>query len=316
MRTTQILVADLGGTHARFLLTGDTRRFTPDAPLELPSADFSDMDSLVTQALKRLRLGDGTGVRAMLAVAGPVREDRAKLTNLSWSIDAAALKQRFGFASVGVLNDLAAAAWALSDGAPQDVKTLREGRNQGRSLVISVSTGVGTAYWSKSGHQVHVDAAEGGHAGFAAADDWSLGFLKELQRQHGTRISWERVLSGSGLAALDAHLRGGDALAAAEVTRRAKAGEATALNSVARYARLLGAFAGDLVLAAPAPGGVWLMGGVLEGLGPVFDGAGFLRGFGDKGRLSPQLVGVPVHLTVDDGLGLRGAWVRARQAED
>jgi glucokinase len=315
MRTTQILVADLGGTHARFLLTGETERFLPGAPLELPSADFSDMDSLVAEALQRLKLRDGSGVRAMLAVAGPVREGRAKLTNLSWSIDAAALKQRFGFESVGVLNDLAAAAWALSDSAPQDAKALREGRPQGRCVVISVSTGVGTAYWSRSTDAVWVDAAEGGHMGFAAMDDRSLGFLKDLQRQHGTRISWERVLSGSGLAALDAHLRGGEALAAAEVTRRAKAGEAAALKSVAHYTRLLGAFAGDLVLAAPATGGVWLMGGVLAGLGAAFDGAGFLQGFGDKGRLSSQLAGVPVHLTADDGLGLRGAWVRARHQQ-
>ncbi len=315
MQTGKILVADLGGTHARFLLAADHERgFAEGRPLELPSADYPDFDSLVSDALQRLKVADGGGVQAMFAAAGPVREGRVKLTNLSWNIDAAILKARFGFQKAGVLNDLAAAAWALSDNPPQDAKTLRDGASEGRCLVISVSTGVGTAYWSKSAGDVWVDAAEGGHAGFAADEDWSLEFLRYLQRQHGTRISWERVLSGSGLAALDAQLRG-ESLAAAEVTRRAKAGEAQALKTVGHYSQLLGAFAGDLVLAAPAPGAVWLMGGVLAGLGPAFDGAGFLQGFGDKGRLSSQLAGAPVHLTADDGLGLRGAWVLARRQQ-
>jgi glucokinase len=316
MQARKILVADLGGTHARFLLTADHERgFAEGTPLELPSADYPDFDSLVKDALQKLKITDAGGMQAMFAAAGPVHEGRVKLTNLSWNIDAAALTARFGFQKTGVLNDLAAAAWALSDSPPQDAKPLREGPREGRCLVISVSTGVGTAYWSKSADEVRVDAAEGGHTGFAADEDWALAFLRYLQRQHGTRISWERVLSGSGLAALDTQLRGGEALAAAEVTRRAKAGEAQALKTVGHYSQLLGAFAGDLVLAAPAPGGVWLMGGVLAGLGPAFDGAGFLQGFGDKGRLSSQLAGVPVHLTADDGLGLRGAWVLARRQQ-
>ncbi|HEY1771682.1 MAG TPA: ROK family protein [Gammaproteobacteria bacterium] len=313
MPTTKILVADLGGTHARFLLSGDPEHFSSDGLLELPSADFKDMDSLVAEALKRLKLDGGEGVHAMIAVAGPVHEGRAKLTNLSWSIDAAQLKQRFGFASAGVLNDLAAAAWALSDGPPSQHRELRRGDGHGRHVVISVSTGVGTAYWSKTDDKVQVDAAEGGHAGFAAMDEWSQGLLKDLQRQHGTRISWERVLSGTGLAAMDAHLRQGETLAAAEVTRRAKAGEAAAKDTVQHYSQLLGAYAGDLVLAAPATGGVWLMGGVVAGLGPAFDGEAFLKGFDDKGRLSGQLARVAVQLTSDDRLGLRGAWVLARQ---
>jgi glucokinase len=313
MQVRKILVADLGGTHARFLLAADHERgFTEGTPLELPSADYPDFDSLVSDALQRLKIPDGGGMQAMFAAAGPVREGRVKLTNLSWNIDAAALKARFGFRKAGVLNDLAAAAWALSDSPPQDAKPLRDGPREGRCVVISVSTGVGTAYWSKSAGDVQVDAAEGGHTGFAAMDEWALGFLNDLQRRHGTRVSWERVLSGSGLAALDAYLRGGEALAAAEVTRRAKTGEAAALKSVAQYTRLLGAFAGDLVLAGPATGGVWLMGGVLAGLGSCFDGEAFLKGFDDKGRLSGQLAGVAVQLTSDDRLGLRGAWVLAR----
>jgi glucokinase len=54
---------------------------------------------------------------------------------------------------------------------------------------------------------------------------------------------------------------------------------------------------------------------VLAGLGTAFDGQGFLQGFDDKGRLSSHLAGVPVHLTSDDRLGLKGAWVLARRGQ-
>lgn len=310
-QASQILVADLGGTHARFLLASPTGPFDPTAPLELPSADYTDIDSLVGDALQRLKITEPAKTQAMLAVAGPVQDGRAKLTNLSWSIDAAVLKQRFGLTQVGVLNDLAAAAWALSDSKPQDARVIKDGQSEGRCTVISVSTGVGTAYWSKSGEDVRVDAAEGGHMAFPVDEAWSQPFLRSLRAQHGSRISWERVLCGSGFAALDAVLRGGKPLAAAEVTQRAKAGETTALDTVRHYTRMLGAFAGDLVLGAPAPGGVWIMGGVAAGLGAAFDAKSFQEGFGDKGRLSARMTGVPVYLTADDWLGLRGARVLA-----
>lgn len=309
MQAHETLTADIGGTHARFMYGAVTEH---GKLVELASRDYSGIDALIEAGLQRLGV-QARGSDAVLSLAGPIRQGKTTLTNLGWRIDAAALKRDLGFRDVALLNDLEAAAWALSDALPSDRWELRSGDGEGRHVVISVSTGVGTAYWHKIGGEVQVDAAEGGHVGFAAMDEWTQGLLKALQQQHGTRISWERVLSGSGLAAMDAHLRGGERLEAAEVTRRAKAGEAIAIRTVHHYSQLLGAFAGDLVLAGPATGGVWLMGGVLAGLGDRFDGEAFLKGFDDKGRVSGQLAQVAVQLTGDDRLGLRGAWVLAHR---
>ncbi|HEX7965450.1 MAG TPA: ROK family protein [Gammaproteobacteria bacterium] len=296
-----LLAADIGGTRARFRHAGGV--------LELGTRDYPHIEALLAAVFGRLYIGPGADV--VLAVAGPAQGGRARLTNLDWECDGAALRRRFGFNRLVLMNDLEAAAHTLAEQPPADAAVLHAGAAAGRQAVVSVSTGLGVAYWSRSGGMLHVEAAEAGHTGFAPGEAWEAEFLRALEAQHPGRVSWERVLSGAGLAALDAHLRQEPAASPAEVVQRARTGDEAAVAAVWRYSRLLGVFAGDLVLAAPAPGGVWLMGGVLAGLGALFDTPAFLQGFTAKGRLSPQLAQVPVRRTADDHLGLTGAWLTA-----
>jgi glucokinase len=124
-------------------------------------------------------------------------------------------------------------------------------------------------------------------------------------------VSWERVLSGSGLAELDSYLRDGEYNDARTVVQRANAGSTTAKRAIRLFSNMLGVFCGDMVLAAPATGGVWLAGGVLAGIDYLFDKQAFLEGFHAKGRLAEQMQGIPVQWTRDAELGLRGAWLTA-----
>lgn len=296
-----LLAADIGGTHARFRHAGRA--------LELTTRDYGGMDSLLAAALEQLKL-EGAGLDAALAVAGPVQGNHANLTNLGWRCELEPLRTRFGFRRLAFLNDLEAAARAVAERPPQ-ARLLRAGIAAGRAALISVSTGLGVAYWSRPGGALHVESSEAGHAGFAPGEAWDAQFLRALEQQQVGRVSWERVLSGAGLASLDSYLRQAPALSPEEVVRHAREGDEHALAAVRRLSHLAGVFAGDLVLAAPARGGVWLMGGVLAGLGDLFDGEAFLRGFDAKGRLSPQLAQVPVQLTAEDRLGLEGAWLTA-----
>jgi glucokinase len=306
-----ILVADIGGTRARFLQGADAANVTT---LELSTRDHPDFITLLVAALSRLGGAERSRTDAVLAVAGPVQRASATLTNLGWVIDADELRQRFGFRRVTLINDLEAAARALADGPPAAATVLHAGDADAsqRSAVISVSTGLGVAYWTRHAGGLQVEASEAGHMGFAPSDAWEMEFMSALKRQHAGRVSWERVLSGDGLALLDAHMRGAEVRTPAEVTRQACAGEAAAVGATRHYSRLLGSFAGDLALGAPALGGVWLMGGVLAGLGSCLDRQQFLEGFDAKGRLRPRLAYVPVCMTDDDRLGVRGAWAAAQ----
>ena len=305
-----ILTADIGGTHARFL-QGDADGH--GKPTDFDSGDYPDVAALVEAGLQRLGM-QARGSDAVLSLAGPIRHGRVTLTNLSWVIDAKALQERFGFRHVALLNDLEAAAWCLASAPPAPDLVLREGVAEAgtRHAVISASTGLGTAYWTHFAGKLQVQAAEAGHSGFAPNADWQVELLLSLQKRYGERVSWERVLSGSGLSLLEAQLRRGEASDAPEVVRRAKAGEAAALTAVRRYSEMLGMFAGDLALSAPASGGIWFMGGVLAGLGTLLGREEFLRGFDAKGRLSAQVAKLPLRVTWGDDLGIRGAWYAAR----
>ena len=305
-----ILTADIGGTHARFLHnTADGHGDLAD----FDTRDFPDAVALVEAGLQRLGM-QPRGTDAVLSLAGPIRHGRVTFTNLSWVIDAKVLQERLGFRHVALLNDLEAAAWCLASDPPAPSLVLRDGVAEPgtRHAVISASTGLGTAYWSQFDGALQVQAAEAGHTGFAPNEAWQVEFLLSLQKHFGERVSWERVLSGSGLALLEAHLRKGEATSAPEVVLRAKSGETAAVTALRRYCHMLGMFAGDLALSAPATGGIWFMGGVLAGLGTLLDRDEFLRGFDAKGRLSAQVAHLPLRVTWADDLGIRGAWHAAR----
>src|SRR5690348_10404233 len=141
MQAHETLTADIGGTHARFTRGG---AMPQGKPVELKSGDYPNADELVATALDRLG-ADGRGSDLVLSLAGPVRSGKVKLTNLGWDIDAEALKHRFGFRQVALLNDLEAAAYALAEEAPQPSRVLRDGQSapDARHVVISVSTGLG-----------------------------------------------------------------------------------------------------------------------------------------------------------------------------
>ncbi|MEX0900974.1 MAG: ROK family protein [Gammaproteobacteria bacterium] len=293
------LAADLGGTHARFALQAASLRC-----IDLPARDFASLDAALAAALAAFDIDDAHGIDAVLAVAGPVRGSTAAFTNLDWSADPDALRARFGFASLRLLNDVECAARAAAAALPNDVVAVHPGprRDDGRHVLISVGTGLGVAYW----HHSSVEASEAGHSGFAPATEWDHAFLADVCGD-GRRASWERVLSGPGLARVGTFVAGAPYEDGAEVTQHAAQGDPLATDAVKRFSRLLGTFAGDLVLAAPVTGGVLLAGGVLAGLGPHFDAAEFIAGFRDKGAMAGLPATLPVWRTADGTLALRGA---------
>ena len=129
---------------------------------------------------------------------------------------------------------------------------------------------------------------------------------KLAAREHG-RASWERLLSGPGLALFDAvERRDGQPDLPARIAERARAGDPVAARAARAFARTVGEFAGDLCLALCAWGGVYFTGGVLRGLGRGLDLAALREGFVDKGRLSARLRTVPLLQVLAGDLAARG----------
>lgn len=311
------LVADVGGTRARFALSDGPGRI--GRCIELSSREQPPA-ALLRQALQALAPEGGVS-EARLAVAGPVESGAARLTNLPWRYDAAELAAETALRHVELVNDFAAVAQALPLLRPEDRRLLAgpsEGRPDAALAVLGPGTGLGLAAAVPDGvGGWAVVAGEGGHVTLPArnAAEWAI-----LQALGGRldHVSAERLCSGPGLealyAVLDEPARGRERAppreaatpTAAEIGEAARRGEPRARACLGSFADFLGTVASDAVLTLGATGGLFLAGGVLPRLGEAFDWQRFHRRFLDKGRFRDYLAAVPVQLLAHPQPGLLG----------
>ncbi len=288
---TLALLTDLGGTNIRFALSRDGG--PPEALAVLAADDFPSFEDAA-----RHYLGE-TGVGfAAVAVAGPVSEGRAIMTNRDWIIDAVAIAETLGVERACLLNDFEAKALSLPALAAQDLSPVGDAfRPDARApkVVLGPGTGFGAAaLLPEPDGGWRAVCGEGGHMTLAAANETEAGLLAEIREEFG-HVSVERVVSGSGLALLYRTLSGNrePAPEPSEVTARAAAGEPLAVAVVGHFTRFLATAASDLALVFAAKGGVYLSGGILPRLGPCFDRAAYLDRFADKGRFRAFLQPIP-----------------------
>lgn len=314
------LFADIGGTNARF---GRWRGDRGMGPIVRSRAD--DFDGL-PHAVDAFESGQPERARhAALAVAVRVRDAALQMTNRRWSIEPRRLRSELRLDTLHLVNDFVAAAAGLPSLGDDSLRVVRAGSPASdHFLLIGPGTGLGAAALLDVGTAAErVLASEAGHMGFAGAEP-QLAPLVTAAAQRWQRLSWERLLNGEGLCLFQAWqdevARAGGApdpraietsaraVSAHEVSARVAAGDAASLRAASWFSRQLGAFAGDLCLAFGADGGVWLTGGVLDGLDRAggFDETAFLEAFDDKGRYSNRQRVVPVRRVRADDLAFRG----------
>jgi glucokinase len=322
-----VLVADIGGTYARFALARDGALL--NAPQTLERARWPDLASACRHYLSAS--GGGLRIDGMaIAGAGRVHDGRIDMTNADWSIDPATLAAALGLRArrVRVLNDFAALAWVLPTlgtaellpvtggaatraGAPPPA-----GEPLGNRVVVGPGTGLGVAALLHTPAGWHPLATEGGHASFAPETPLEHAAKALAARRFG-RVSWERMLSGPGLALLHetALLEAGDtgpAGDAAAVLEGCARGDAPAIRAARTFVELLGAYAGDLALLYDAAGGVVIAGGVAPRVAAVLPLDGLRARFEAKGRFAAWLAGVPTGLLSAPFAALRGAAIAYR----
>ncbi|NAZ30068.1 MAG: ROK family protein [Caldimicrobium sp.] len=258
------LLADVGGTNARFVvLTTPRRGISQKRVLTLKSKDFSDFFSLLLEALSFFKVEPRDTV-ACIAVAGPVFKGRAKLTNLGWEIDERKIKAKFPFKKLILVNDLFAGSASLAKLKKKDLKLVKKGRiNKGICMAIFCGTGLGVGVLVKE-KPLTLISTEAGHIFFQALDSFDLkflNFLKEKQKE----LSYEEVLSGRGLENLYEFFHG-ERLSAPMITALAKKQDKRAGQAVKAYFKYLGRFCSQLALCYLPLGGIYLSGGVINAL--------------------------------------------------
>lgn len=307
-----VLVADIGGTNARFALAGSGGHVLSQS-MSLPAAEYPGIIQAVSAYLDQI-VGDRP-TRACIAVACPVWGDAVCLTNNHWSFSVEDVRQTLALEHLLVVNDfrvLAAGVPLLAEGERIQIGHGHPVSNRPIS-VIGPGTGLGVAtIILHDGANVVIDG-EGGHVGFAPGNEREIEILRVLSRQYG-RVSTERILSGDGLMALHkalGEIDGADTnpdLLAADIVERAKSGScAQSLESINIFCGILGSFAGDTALTMSSQGGVYIGGGIVPRMCDLLERSPFRERFEAKGRISSFIKNVPTYLITADHVALAGA---------
>jgi glucokinase len=316
-----VLAGDVGGTNARLALVDLDARQTKVLRVEhYPSGAYPGLAPIVHKFLEGT---DAKPERACFGIAGPVVDQRVHTSNLSWTIDGADLARETGIPRTLLLNDFAAVGYGIARLGPADLVTLQEGSALARGPIglIGAGTGLGHGFllWDQGSYRVY--ASEAGHTTFAAGNDLEEGLVRFLRAEYG-HVSWERVLSGPGLAHLYRYLATSgfapeqqavrDAMAhedpAAVVTHHALAGsDALCVKALDMFVSAYGAQAGHLALTIVATGGIYVAGGIAPRIAAKLKDGTFISAFRAQGRLSAFAASVPVHLIVHPDVGLLGA---------
>lgn len=302
------LVADIGGTNARFALAPLGNAGVTIHEQRRPVDAF---DSFARAAEAYLsENAPGGGVRfGMIAVASPATGDRIKVTNSSWHFSLEETRRALGFDALFAINDFAANGWAIADLDDREFTTIGDPipkrDERGSFAVLGPGTGLGVGAILHGAGTIAVISSEGGHADFAPVSDEEIEIFTWLRKRYH-RVSYERLLCGPGLLNIYHAIGGSEDVTTPEQVTNVKE-DPVAARAIRIFCEVLGSFAGNAALTFGAWGGVYLSGGLLKPMKEELLSGRFRTRFDDKGRFGKELAKVPTLLVDEPALGLIGA---------
>lgn len=311
--TRPLLIADIGGTNARFALVAPELHGFIEART-LPCNEFETPEDAVRHYLE-LTGAESPGI-ICFAVAGPVKNHAVSFTNNAWEISASNLEATFGCESATLLNDFEAVAWSIP--AVNGRHTLAIGDVPERDLregdfsvcVIGPGTGLGAAGLLKRNGECVPIITEAGHVGFAPENELQREILTALNQKY-PRVSDERLVSGRGIRNLYWALGQIYQTPVDELTEPqifdAIATDRIAAESVSVFFEVLGQAAGNLVLSLGAYDGAYIAGGIAQRHPVHLTGSRLRAGLENKGRHEGLMKAVPTALISHEQPGLLGA---------
>ncbi|HEY2019741.1 bifunctional transcriptional regulator/glucokinase [Paraburkholderia sp.] len=293
------LLADIGGTNARFAL--ETGPGEIGSVQVYPCADYAGVAEVITQYLKDMKIGRVN--HAAIAIANPVDGDQVSMTNHDWTFSIEATRRALGFDTLLVVNDFTALAMALPGLTDAQRVQVGGGARRPNSVIglLGPGTGMGVSGLIPADDRWIALGSEGGHATFAPADERE-DIVLQYARKKWSHVSFERVAAGPGIEVIYRALAGRDKKRVAsnidtiEIVKRALDGEPLAAESVDVFCGILGTFAGNIAVTLGALGGIYIGGGVVPRLGEFFARSSFRKRFEAKGRFEAYLQSVPTYV--------------------
>ena len=317
-----ILAGDIGGTKTLLgLFTAERGGTKPIRQRSFPSQQYTSLEQIIAEFLAD---GPERPTSGAFAVAGPVMQGTARITNLPWFVDAAAINKQFNTQHIHLLNDVQGTAAAVPYLGPEYLSTLRTGAADptGAIVVIAPGTGLGEAFLTWNGQRYVAHPTEGGHSSYAPGSAEEVQLLYYLYPRFG-HISYERVCSGIGIPNLYDFQRSTNRFEEPEWLKAQLAAVTdptpiivnTALNRQADicsatldlFVRILASEVGNMALNVLATGGIFLGGGIPPRILARLQQPDFVEATTQKGRFKRLLESIPLHVILDPQVTLHGA---------
>nr|WP_199770159.1 glucokinase [Helicobacter mesocricetorum] len=307
------LLADIGGTNARFAL--ETEKKQVESIEVFACNDYNTVVDAVKAYLNKV--GSPVVKFGAFAIANPVVGDWVQMTNHHWAFSIETTRQALDLEELILINDFTAQAYAITKMSPSEFLQVG-GTSCGvyaPKAVLGPGTGLGVSGLIPYHQGKYIAlAGEGGHVSFAPFDDTEVMIWQYARKKYG-HVSVERFLSGSGLVLIY------EALADREGIKRNKMSpeliSEQALSGRSPLCRLtldifcamLGTVSSNVALTLGARGGVYLCGGIIPRFIDYFKTSPFRMRFEDKGRFEAYLAAIPVYVVLAKYPGISGVAV-------
>jgi len=304
------LIADIGGTYARFAMETAPGRFEHAASLRC--AEHADFHAAVSSYLATLPTRQP--VHAAIAIANPVEGDQIRMTNYHWRFSSEQMRQRLNLDTLVVVNDFTALAMSLPRLAPTQRRQVGGGAPIARSVIglLGAGSGLGVSGLIPATQGWVALGTEGGHASFAPRDEREIAILQFALGEF-EHVSFERLVSGPGIEVIHRALlrragRRDEPRGAPDITRHALAGtDPVCLEALEAFCAMLGTVASNLAVTFGAMGGIYIGGGIVPRLGEYFDRSPFRARFEQKGRFGEYVQAIPTYVITAEQATFVGA---------
>lgn len=309
----RIIVADVGGTFARVAHVAVQAGQSPDilAYHKYACAESPDLAAILHRFIAEHAHGESTS--AVVAIAGVLDGDTLVNANLPWPVSVERTRQAAGLASLRLINDFEAVAYAIPHLHVGGLLPLTGDQPHSfhwPALILGPGTGLGAALRFEGGDRP-VLASEVGHSALAPTNELELEILHRLMKRW-PHVDNERVLSGNGLMNLYpclCEIRGVTPRwqTPEQLIAAANAGQdAQAVETLQVFCGWLGSLIGDLVIAFGARS-VYLAGGISAHIEQFLRQPAFRERYVNKGVLGHVLRHVPIWRVDHGQLGIVGA---------
>ena len=320
----KLLVADIGGTNARFAYqqknNGNLTNFA-----YLKCSDYEN----IYDAIEHYQQKNNLNIENMsIALASHTNEDTIKFTNNHWNFKQSDFLKYFNLNKLIFVNDFVAQCLSLASFYKDisenrtindkllddyDLKTIKSGTpiKNAPLLVTGPGTGLGVCTLLNINNYPLAIEGEGGHSSFAPNSDLEIELLQHLRKKY-YHVSNERIVSGSGIEEIYEFIcfknnSPSENLKAPIIGENAIRGEHKAYETIKLFFSIFGTIISSVILINGAQSGVVIAGGITPKLQYILNKSNFELNFLNKGRRYDYVKTVPIWLTENNNNGLIGA---------